>query len=218
MDDVRILSGRVPARIPASVPAPRSAAAGTAAGTLGRNRPGMADPWPLHLTVDAHGEEDSWVRVRRTSADTAAYLSVRVGSVLVYCLDGAAVTAIASAWARAYAAAADRLPLDSAKPRPLAHRTGYAAPVAQVVAEGPQRWDVTAPRPTHRYAEVSSSWLTVRVHDATALRTYTRAWAQAGDLGQVLRRPPVPFARLLEAAAAAEMDHRYRDDRPTLGR
>lgn len=178
----------------------------------------MPDAWPLHLTVDAHGREDSFVRVRRTSADTAAYLSVRVGSVLVYCLDGAAVTAIAAAWARAYAAAADLLPVNSPVPRPLASHTGYAAPAAHIVAEGPQRWDVTAPRPAHRHAEISSDWLTVRVHDTTALMTHTRAWAQAGDLGQVLRRPPVPFARLLQAATAQEMATRYRDVHPPFTR
>ena len=173
----------------------------------------MPDAWPLHLAVDAHGREESSVRVHRTAPDTAAYLSVRVGSVLVYCLDGAAITGIAAAWARAYAAAADLLPLDSRQPRPLASHGGYAAPAAHVVAEGPQRWDVTGPRPGHPFAEVSSSWLTVRVHDATALRTHRRAWEQATALGQqALRRPPTPFARLLEAATTQEAVNRYRAD------
>ena len=176
----------------------------------------MPDPWPLHLTVDAHGNDDSVVRVRRTGPNGPAHLTVRVGSVLVYCLDAGAVTGMAAAWARAYAASADLLPLNSRQPRPLATSRGYAAPTAQVVAEGPVRWTVTAPRPGHPYAEVASSWLTVRVHDATALRTHTRAWAQAADLGQhALTRAPVPFARLLDAANAQEVVNRYRADHPT---
>jgi len=180
------------------------------------NLGGMSDAWPLRLTVDARGHDDSSVRVRRTSPAAAAYLSVRVGPVLVHCLDSAAVTGIASAWARAYAAAADLLPTDSRQPRPLATRGGYAAPTAQAVAEGRQRWDVTPPRPGHPYAEVSSSWLTVRVHDATALRAHTRAWAQAVDLGQTaFRPPPKPFSRMLDAATAQEAVNRHRADRRT---
>lgn len=176
----------------------------------------MTDPWPLHLCVDAHGADDSFVRIRRIFPDGPAHLSVRVGSVLVYCLDGAAVTAMAGAWARAYAASADLLPVTTRKPRPLANCAGYAAPSAQVVADGPVRWNVDPPRPGRPYVEVASSWLTVRAYDATALRTYTRAWAQAADLGQqVLRRPPVTFRRLLDAATAVEAAHRYRSDHPS---
>jgi hypothetical protein len=175
----------------------------------------MPDPWPLHLNVDAHGGDDSFVRVRRR-ADGPAHLTVRVGSMLVYCLDAGAVTTMAAAWARAYAASADLLPLISRQPRPLATHVGYGAPTAQVVAEGPVRWDVTPPRPGHPYVEVASSWLTVRVHDATALRTHTRAWAQAADLGQhALTTPPVPFRRLLDAANAQEVVNRYRADHPS---
>src|SRR3954462_8786252 len=131
----------------------------------------MPDPWPLQLTVDAHGSEDSSVRIRRTGADGPTHLTVRVGAVLVYCLDAHAVTGMAAAWARAYPASADLLPVSSRQPRPLATRGGYAAPTAQVVAEGPTPWNITPPRPGHLYAEVASSWLTVRVHDTTALRT-----------------------------------------------
>ena len=175
----------------------------------------MPDAWPLHLRVDAHGSDDTFVRVRRTYDGGPAHLTVRVGSVLVYCLDGGAVTAMAAAWARAYAAGADLLPLTSRKPRPLATPGGYAAPSATVVAEGPVRWDVTPPRTGQPYLEVASSWLTVRVHDATALRTHTRAWAQAADLGQhALSRPPVPFRRLLDAANAQELTNRYRAAHP----
>ena len=175
----------------------------------------MFEPWPLHLVVDAHGDDGSCVRIRRSHPSGPAHLSVRVGAVVVYCLDGAAVTSIAAAWARAYMASADLLPLTSRTPRPLATRSGYAAPAAQVVAEGPGRWDVLAPRIGQPYAQVDSSWLTVRVHDATALRTHTRAWARAGDLGQhVLRRPPVPFRRLLDAAQIEETVARYRAEHP----
>ena len=122
---------------------------------------------------------------------------------------------MAAAWARAYACSADLLPVTSRAPRPLASHGGYAAPTAQVVAEGRTRWDVTPPRPTHPYTEVASSWLTVRVHDASALRTHTRAWAQATDLGpRILARPPVPFRRLLDAATAQEAVNRYRATHP----
>src|SRR4051812_11902254 len=175
----------------------------------------MSDAWPLHLTVDAHGCDDSFVRIRRTAPDGPTHLSVRVGSVLVYCLDAGAVTAMAAAWARAHASSADLLPITSSQPRPLATRSGYASPAAHVVAEGTTRWNGTPPRPGHPYTEVTSNWLTVGVHDSPGLRPHPGAGAQAAARGQHgLPRPPVPFRRLLDAANAQEQVNRYRADHP----
>ncbi len=172
----------------------------------------MPDPWPLRLVVDAYGAEESLVQIRRVHPDAPPHLTIRVGAITVFCLDGPAITAMAGAWAQAHAASADLLPLTSRPPRPLATEGGYACPAAQVVADGPTRWDVLPPREGHRYATVASSWLQVRVHDATALLTHTRAWAQAADMGQgVLATPPTPFRRLLEAANSAELATRFRN-------
>ena len=175
----------------------------------------MPDPWPIRFVVDAFGAEDALVRVRRVHPDAPAHLTVRVGALTVFVLDGPAVTAIAGAWARAHASSADLLPVTSRPPRPLATDGGYAAPAAQVVADGPTRWDVLPPREGHRYTTVASSWLQVRVHDAAALLTHTRVWAQAADLGQtVLATPPTPFRRLLESATSAELVERFRAGQP----
>jgi len=179
----------------------------------------MADGWPVQLVVDAHGHEETHVRARRVGNEGPAHLAIRIGSLQMYCLDAGSVTAMAQAWARAYACGADTLPLTGEAPRPLANRAGYAATCGSVVCEGQLRWDVTPPRDGQPYVQVASSWLTVRVHDAVALRTYTRAWAQASDLGQtVLRRPPEPFSRLLMTASAVELGNRYRRDHPNLRR
>ena len=43
-----------------------------------------------------------------------------------------------------------------------------------VLAEGPQRWEVSAPHPDHPFTAVTSPWLTVRVHDQLALDDHVR--------------------------------------------
>src|SRR5438477_3499493 len=95
------------------------------------------------------------------------HLLVRTGPVAVYCLDGFAVTGIAAAWARAYAVAADMLPLTSRPTRDPLRAGGYAEPVADLIAEGAVKWNVIPPGHMRRFVEVSSAGLTVRAHDIT---------------------------------------------------
>lgn len=172
-------------------------------------------PWELQLTIDARAGDDFRVRPRLTHRPGAAHLTVRVGPLMVYCLDGPAVTSIAAAWAQAHASATHLLPLHPSRPRPQAPQAGHVDAVAEVVAEGQQRWDVVAPRPGQPFALVTSKWLTVRVHDVPALQTQLHAWATACDLGQrVLPHPPVTFDRLLANAQMVHTAHEYGLDHP----
>jgi hypothetical protein len=88
--------------------------------------------------------------------------------------------------------------------RPAADPRGYAAPVANIVAEGPSRWEITGPEPRRPYLSVSSHWLTVRVHDTAALEVCTQAWAKAHDLSRRLMRGTGPTFKEL---AATERGH-----------
>jgi len=110
------------------------------------------------------------------------------------------VSDLTAAWAQALASTARLLPVRAA----AAARSitpGVAAPVAETVLEGPQRWHVSVPHVGQPHATVSTSWLTVRVHDVAALTVHTTAWAQAAALGRsVFQTPPVPFNALLEQA------------------
>jgi hypothetical protein len=176
----------------------------------------MASSWELQLTIDAHSGDDFRVRPRQTHPEGAAHLTVRVGPLLIYCLDGAAVTSMAAAWAQAHASTAHLLPLRGSK-RPPARPEGVVVPVAEVVADGSQRWDITAPRPGQPFATVTSKWLTVRVHDLPALQTHVHAWATACDLGQrLLPTPPLTFDRLLTNAQMVHTAHEYGLDHPMV--
>ena len=156
------------------------------------------------------------MRVRRSAPPPSrGQLVVRVGPMRVICLDGRAVTDLAAAWAQAHASSADLLPARAAPPRQSIGAGGVAVPVAEIIAEGPQPWDVVPPRRGQPYALVTGQWLTVRVHDQAALLTFTRVWAQAADLGQhILRTRPIPFNRLLEAARDGEAVARSVHDHP----
>ena len=176
---------------------------------------GMPNRWDLRLTIDAHGNDRCRVWVR-DSGEGRGHIAIRMGPVVMYCVDGAAVTSMAAAWAVAHASSAHLLPFSStndARPQPGA---GVAAPVSEIAVEGHQRWDVTAPHGDQRSTLVASDWLSIRVHDIPALETYTQAWAAACALGaRVLRTAPVPFDRLLGNARDSELARRYHLDHGT---
>lgn len=169
----------------------------------------MATDWPLALTLDARGSDMIRVRPRGT-ANARPHLMVRTGPLVVYCLDGPAVTSVAAAWALAHASSAHLLPQ-----RPGAPAGDPFAPIASAagdaVLEGRQRWDVIAPRPGQPFALVTSDWLTIRVHDLPALETHTRAWATACALGsRFLKTAPAPFGQLLRTARDLEVARQHR--------
>ena len=181
---------------------------GSSAGTVLRTVPGMSTSYGLHLTVDAAGTDgfrvrrrDVWPIVGPAGVERPrGHLAVRVGPLLAYCLDGRSVTDLAAAWAQAMASTARLLPPRAAPPQQPVP-PGIAAPAAETVLEGPQRWHVAVPHVGQPHATVSTSWLTVRVHDVAALTVHTTAWAQAAALGRsVFQTPPVPFNALLEQA------------------
>lgn len=181
----------------------------------------MARDWSLQLVVDAR-DVDAARAVVAPGGGEHGHIAVRTGPVLIRCLDGAAVTSTAAAWAVAHASSAHLLPIRPVRPVPAAG-VGVAAPAGDVVIDGHQRWEVIPPRPGQPYAQLTSEWLAVRVHDIPALDSYTRAWAQACALGgRVLRTPPVPFAELLRNARDVEAARRFalpdRSDQPGRSR
>lgn len=176
----------------------------------------VTHPWEVQLVVDARNLDTVRVRPRRFATGPQVHLAVRTGPLVVYCLDGAAVATIASAWAQAQASTAHMLPAQFPEPPVSREAPGGAAwPAADVVAEGPQRWDVVAPHPGQPFAAVTTNWLTVRVHDRAALQTYTHAWAGACAVGmQIMPRPPAAFDLLLRDAYDRDFMSRYRRDHP----
>ena len=184
-------------------------------GTVRRHRADMATGWDLRLTIDAHGSDRCRVWAR-ASGEGRGHIAVRMGPAVIYCVDGAAVTSMASAWAVAHAGSAHLLPFSSAKGPPAPPGVGVAAPVSEIAVEGHQRWDVTTPHGDQTFTLVASDWLSIRVHDVPALETYTQGWAAACALGaQVLRTAPVPFDRLLGTARDSELVRRYHLDHGT---
>jgi hypothetical protein len=185
---------------------------GDVAGAQSSQRPHMAKPWDLTLTVDAAGHDTAHVRFRRLSPDGAhPHLSVRTGPLLIYCLDPRSVTDMASAWATAQVRAAHLLPVDP-QPRPPSRTLGTAYPISEVVLEGRQRWTIAEPKIGQRELRVSVGWLSLRVHDRVALDTQVRAWAQASAFGgKVFGRRTPPFDHLLEQAQIAAVRDAARD-------
>jgi hypothetical protein len=180
----------------------------------------MTQPWQMHVVVDARDSDTLRVGPRRFGGGPQVHLAVRTGPLLVYCLDGAAIRTIAAAWAQAQASSAHLLPERQPEQRRAAPaRKGAAWPVADVVAEGPQRWDVTAPQPRHPFATITTDWLTVRIYDRAALHTYTHAWAGACALGiRMMPNPPVAFDMLLRDAYDRDYLTRYHREHPHEGR
>ena len=177
----------------------------------------MAKPWDLRLTVDAIGCDSYRVRPRRHAPEpNRAHLLVRAGPMSVYVLDPVALTDLASAWAAAQVRGGHLLPMQLSAP---STRPGHGAayPVADVVVEGHQRWNVRPPQPGQAHLLVTAGWVNVRVHDRVALDTQVRAWAEASAVGgQLFGRKRAPsFDQLLEDAqitatreAAAKSDAR----------
>jgi hypothetical protein len=177
----------------------------------------MAKPWDLRMIVDAVGSDSCRVRPRRLTPDGShAHLLVRAGPLEVFVLDPTALTGLASAWAAAHVRGAHQLPVELPV-RPVRHGAGAAYPLAQVVVEGRQRWNVRPPQAGQPFLLVSAGWVNVRVHDRVALDTQVRAWAEASAFGgRIFGRNRTPsFDHLLEQAqitavreAAARDDHR----------
>jgi hypothetical protein len=180
----------------------------------------MTDPWAMQLVIDAHEMDTVRVRPSRFATGPQVHLTVRTGPLLVYCLDSKAVMSIAAAWAQAQASSAHLLPTTSTRPEPaarstrgLASRRGHAFAASDVVAEGYQRWDVTAPTPSQNFTVVATDWLTVRVHDRAALETHTHAWTGAVALAaRCMPGVTTNFDQLLRDAFDRELAHRYRDE------
>jgi hypothetical protein len=175
----------------------------------------MAKPWDLRMVVDAVGSDSCRVRPRRLTPDGShAHLLVRGGPLVVFVLDPTALTDLASAWAAAHVRGAHQLPIELPV-RPARHGAGAAYPLAQVVVEGRQRWNVRPPQAGQPFLLVSAGWVNVRVHDRVALDTQVRAWAEASAYGgRIFGRNRTPsFDHLLEQAQiAAVRDAAARDD------
>lgn len=147
-------------------------------------------------------------------------MHVVTGPLLTVCLDGTAVQSLAEAWARARVEGASDLPLHGIQPDPpkylpLPDGRGYAAPLANAVTEGRSRWEVTPPEQYRPYLTVSSHWLTIRVHDRTALDIHIRAWAQAQDLAlRLMRGSSITFKDMTTEARAQRMSRHDRLEGP----
>jgi len=176
----------------------------------------MPKPWDLGLTVDTVGHDSCRVRPRRLTPDGShAHLLVRAGPLTVYVLDPAALTDLASAWAAARVRAGHLLPIELPVPR-QPDKPGAAYPLAEVVVEGRQWWNVRAPRRGQPHLLVTAGCMHVRVHDRVALDTQVRAWAEASAFGGRIfgRRRAPSFDHLLEQAQiAAVREAAARDDR-----
>jgi hypothetical protein len=178
----------------------------------------------MQLTVDATGIDDFKVRTRAMNRDgSLAHLLVRAGPLMVYALDPVAVTDLASAWAAAQIRGGHLLPLQLPTPRPARAGVGAAYPIAEVVVEGRQRWNVKPPELGRAHLEVGAGWFTVRVHDRVALDTQVRAWSEASAHAIRIfgRSRAMPFDELLERQqiraireAAARDDDRLNSQRP----
>ena len=173
-------------------------------GWVARSVARMTTSWELSLSIEARGHDDSHVGVVPGHGGSSPHLNVRVGSVVVHCLDPRAVMSSSEAWAKARVEAESWMPaIRQARQRPPATGYGAAYPAASVILDGRQRWQVSHTGPV---MDVTVGPLLVRVHDMTALETHVRAWAQASAIAtRAFPGKAVPFARLLEHARYAEV-------------
>lgn len=164
----------------------------------------MTTSWELSLSIEARGHDDTHVGVVPGHGGRSPHLNVRVGTVVVHCLDPRAVMSSAEAWAKARVEAESWMPaIRDPRQRPPASGYGAAYPAASVILDGRQRWQVSHAGPV---LDVTVGPLLVRVHDVTALETHVRAWAQASAVAtRAFPGKAVPFARLVEHARYAEI-------------
>jgi hypothetical protein len=96
---------------------------------------------------------------------------------------------------------------------------GSAWPVADVVIEGRQKWDVIPTGDKRPYTTISTDWMTVRVHDRPALEANTHAWA--GMCALAIKHLPgnAPnYDRLLRNGYDRDFLQRYNREHPNEGR
>lgn len=166
-------------------------------GDVGSTVAAMTSSWNLSLSLDARGHDDTHVSVVRERGGGSPHVKVRVGGVVVHCLDGAAVMSAARAWAAARLGGQDwRPPIRNAQGQPDLAGLGAAYPVGSIIFEGRQQWQASN---TGAAIEVTVGPLLVRARDMTALDTHVRAWTEASALAcRVYPGKSVPFARLVE--------------------
>jgi hypothetical protein len=177
----------------------------------------MTTPWGLQLSIDARGHDDTRVSTQRLVGTDQQQLLVRVGLVVVHCLDGAAAMSAGLAWATARVHAREWLP-DAEEPELRARRAtsryGGAFPTGSVFYDGHQPWQVT---PKEQVLVVTVGPLQVNVHDWIALDTHLRAWTEASAVAaKVFPGKAVPFGRLIDKArtnAFREIDAKLERDR-----
>jgi hypothetical protein len=173
-------------------------------GWVARSVARMTSSWELSLSIEARGHDDTHVGVVPGHGGSSPHLNVRVGSVVVHCLDPRAVMSSSEAWAKARVEAESWMPaIRGPRPRPPVSGYGAAYPAASVILDGRQPWQVSHTGPV---MDVTVGPLLVRVHDVTALETHVRAWAQASAIAaRAFPGKAVPFARLVEHARYAEV-------------
>jgi hypothetical protein len=166
-------------------------------GLAGRSVARMTTSWDLSLSIESRGHGDTHVSVVPGVPLRSPHLKVRVGGVVVHCLDGAATMSAARAWANAHVQAGSWLPaLRDPVRQPVPAGLGAAYPAGSIILEGRQAWQVSH---SGHALDITVGPLRVRVHDMTALDTHVRAWSQASAVA--LRTFPgkaLPFARLVE--------------------
>lgn len=173
-------------------------------GSVGPTVARMTTSWDLRLSIESRGHDDTHVSVTPGHGLSSPNIKVRVGSVVVHCLDGAAAMSAAHAWAKARVEAESWFPA-LCEPRRQPSTVGYGAayPAGSVILDGRQQWQVSRTGPA---LDVTVGPLLVRVHDMTALDTHVRAWTQASAVAnRIFPGKAVPFARLLEHARYAEL-------------
>lgn len=174
----------------------------------------MTASWSLSLSIDAHGHDDTNVRIWPSRGPGRDHLVVRVGMVTVFCLDGDAASSAGLAWATARLKAREWLPDlddDDRLTRAPVHDPGFgeAFPAGSLILDGRQRWSVV-PRPDHLAVTVGP--LQVNVYDFTALDTHVRAWTEATAVAtRLFPNRAVPFNLLVTQArknALRDVDRR----------
>ena len=158
----------------------------------------MTRPWDVQVSIDAVGHDDAQVRVVTSPGSSRPHILVRTGSVLVHCLDGAAVTSAASAWAAGQVRVGDWLPRQPAPRERPPGGFGDAYPAGSVILDGRQRWAIST---AGEGLTVAIGCLHVQVRDRVALDTHVCAWAQASALAtRVYPGRAVPYAQLVRRA------------------